>query len=202
MHVKITSNYTREEVLEILAQWVRNGLLTTQELAEAEERSFKQDIRFFDLNDLLQPFTDKFVGFSKEEQSLAYLTGGVAVFYRSLTLRLFQGCPLHQHTPTCIIASTHGELLLQVGHLSNKVSLSSFSAFKEQVLSCLNEFLRQYAVDAAYHEIVYEDRTVFLLLSGAQYDCLLTNRLLEFARVEYPEVEAWRRAIRLEDLPF
>jgi hypothetical protein len=202
MQVKITTAYTSAEVLEIVTQLASNGLLTTQELVEAKAQFAEQIIRFFDLNDLLQPFSEKFVSYSKEEQSMARLTRDTVTFYKSLTLRLLQGCPLRQHTPTFALDSSGRELTIQVGSLSNKFSFSTLLEYEIQVLSCLNKFLRQYGIDAAYHEIEYEDCTIFLLLSAQQYDCLFTNRLLQFARVEYPEVEAWRKTIRLEDLPF
>jgi hypothetical protein len=202
MQVKITTAYTRAEVLEIVTQLASNGLLNTQELGEAKALFAEQTICFFDLNDLLQPFSEKFVSYSKEEQSMARLTRDTVTFYKSLTLRLLQGCPLRQHTPTFALDSSGRELTIQVGSLSNKFSFSTLPEYEIQVLSCLNQFLRQYEIDAAYHEIEYEDCTIFLLLSAQQYDCLFTNRLLQFARVEYPEVEVWRKTIRLEDLLF
>lgn len=202
MQVKITTAYTRAEVLEIVTQLASNGLLTTQELVEAKAQFTEQTIRFFEINELLGPFTEKFVSYSKEEQSIARLTRDTATFYKSITLRLLQGCPLRQHTPTFALDSSGRELTIQVGSLSNKFSFSTLPEYEIQVLSCLNQFLKQYGIDAAYHEIMYEDYTIFLLLSAQQYDCLFTNRLLQFARVEYPEVEAWRKTIRLEDLPF
>lgn len=202
MHVKITSNYTSAEIIDILTRLAHNELLTTQELAEAAVLFSERPICFLDINDLLLPFIEKFVGYSKEEQDLTRLTRNPGALFQSITQRLLQGCPLRQLAPTFTFDNNQWKLTIQAGHLSNTFRFTTLPEYEQNVLRCINDLLKQHQFDAAYHEIGYEEHTIFPLLTQKQYDDLFTNRLLQFAHVEYPEVEAWRESLKNEDYLF
>ena len=154
------------------------------------------------MNDLLLPFVGKFVGYSKDEQSLARLTRSTDTFCLTVARRLLSGCPLRHHASTCALDNQNGELSIHVGHLAHFFPFTSLPEFTKQLQNVLNQLLKQQEFDAAYHEIGFDGYTAFLLLSAQQYQHLLTHRALLFAQVEYPEIEDWRKTMRVEDLPF
>lgn len=207
MEVKIENPYTLEEVRTLYACLGACGLLSQQEedQAEAYIKRFEPDfltMEFFNINNLLLPFLDRFVGFSKEERDLFRVMHDSDSFYRNLTLRLLQGSPLGRYDPRCAIEPKSGNLLMQVGHWQKSVPFRTHTEYLAGVTIAINDLLREDAADAAFHELGFDEHTVFVLLTHRQYQCLLEHRALHFARVEYPEIEAWRKTVREEDLPF
>lgn len=207
MEVKIEHPYTLEEIRTLYACLVACGLLSRQDVdhAEAYIQRFKPDflaMDFFSINNLLLPFLDRFVGFSKEERDLFRVMHDSDSFYRNLSLRLLQGSPLERYFPGCAIEPESGDLLLHAGHRQKRVPFRTHTEYLAGVTTAINELLRDDAADAAFHELGFDEHTAFVLLTHRQYQCLLEHRAVHFAQVEYPEIEAWRKTVRDENLPF
>jgi hypothetical protein len=207
MLVKIESNYTLDEISELYACLVTSGVLSQHDVDQLADDFSKYEAGYYQLdflciNNLLLPFADRFVGYEKQERKLARYDNNTDRFYRNLTLRLLHGSPLRQHAPTCTINSTTGELTMRAGQHATSFNFSIHPEYLVQVTTHLNRLLQQHGADVAYHEIAFDEDTIFLLLTAWQFNYLVTNRVLDFRRIDYPEVEAWRKTIRREDLPF
>jgi hypothetical protein len=81
-------------------------------------------------------------------------------------------------------------------------SYTDYSEYMTRVVVALNALLAKQGFDAACYEVGFDEGSGFLLLTTQQYDYLLTNRLVRFTEVLYPEIEAWRATVSEEDLPF
>jgi hypothetical protein len=207
MLFKLESNYTLDEIRVLYACLVTSGVLSQRDVDQLADTFSKYEtgyyqLDFLSINNLLLPFADRFVGYEKQERDLARYDNNTDRFYQNLTLRLLQGSPLRQHAPTCTIDSTTGELTIQAGRHGASFNFSTHPDYLVQVTTHLNRLLQQHGADVAYHEIAFDEDTIFLLLTAGQFKYLVTNRVLDFCRIDYPEVEAWRKTIRKEDLPF
>jgi hypothetical protein len=202
MDVKIETSYTPAEVRDLCAALVTSGLLSAQEVDKEATFFDKLELDFFSINNLLLPFLEKFVGHFMHERDLTVRLRGRDTFYQNFTLRLLRSSPLGQYAASCTIDSESGGLLVQAGQLSGGFTVTTYPAYLTEVSILLNQLLQQSGVDTAYHQIGFDEATYFLLLTKSQYQYLLHNRVLQFAGVEYPEIELWRTTLREEDLPF
>jgi hypothetical protein len=207
MLVKLESNYTLDEIRELYACLVTSGVLSQRDVDQLADTFSKYETGYYQLyfltiNNLLLPFADRFVGYEKQERDLARYDNNTDRFYRNLTLRLLHGSPLRQHDPTCTIDGTTGELTIQAGQHVTSFNFSLHPEYLVQVTTHLNRLLQQDRADVAYYELAFDEDTIFLLLTAWQFNYLATNRVLDFCRIDYPEVEAWRKTVRKEDLPF
>jgi hypothetical protein len=222
MVVKIDTYYTVEEVNELRICLVLSGLVSQQEMEEAATFFDRIKVNFLSINDLILPFLKKFVHYSKEERDSFWHSHDSDTFYENLTRRLLLSSPLQAVNPVCSINTqsrvpfiqagslleqcdfkTHSRaVLIQAGSLVEQVNFETHTEYLVRVVNSINHLLKRYGFATAYHEVGFDEDTAFLLLAEAQYQFLITNRVLNFARLEYPEVEVWRKSQRLEDLPF
>jgi hypothetical protein len=202
MVVKIDTYYTAEEVRELCTCLVLSGLVSQQEMIEATPFFDGLEINFFSINDLLLPFLKKFVSYSKEERDSFWHSNDSSTFYENLTRRLLQGSPLHALNPICFRNRKSRELITQAGSLIEQFHFDTHPGYLVRVIDSINHLLKQHGFDSAYYEVEFDEDTAFLLLSEANYQFLIINRVLNFARLDYPEIELWRKSLRLEDLPF
>jgi hypothetical protein len=202
MVVKIDAYYTAEEVRELCTCLVLSGLVSQQELEEAITFFDRIEINFLSINNLLLPFLKKFVSYSKEERDWFWLSNDSDTFYENLTRRLLQNSPLHALNPVCAVDRKGGELIMQAGSLIEQFNFETHTEYLVRVIDSTNHLLKQHGFDSAYYEVGFDEDTAFLLLSESKYQFLITNRVLDFARLDYPEIELWRKSLREEDLPF
>lgn len=205
MHVKIDSNYSPAEVQALLAALVTSKFLTPADLGQGADRLHDVEISFFDINTLLLPFSDKFVWYNQWQKDTLSYELGRQVFYTSLTEQLLQACPLVSFQPTCQLevdaTPDQATAILRAGSGEASFCYTDYLDYVQGMVKALNTLLANQGFDAAYYEVGFDDGSGFLLLSAWQYDYLLTNRVVLFAGVLYPEIEAWR-AIPGKDLPF
>jgi len=203
MEAHIDTHYSPGELREISDELVTIGVLTKAEATQNEPLD-AIEIDFLDLNDLLQPAFSRLVSFSNDSRKGWFDQSETDYFYEWFALQLLRGCPLRHYLPTCQEAEK-GHLVLRAESASIIIDYQSLNhpEFIERLVAGVNSLLYQHGFEVGYYELVGLDEiTWFLLLTPNQYEHLLHNRLVYFADVEYPEVEAWRRTLRKEDLPF
>lgn len=206
MHVKIDSNYSPVEIQALLASLVTSGFLTSADLIREANQLENWTICFLDINSILLPFRDKFVWYDKwQRKSLSYELGR-AGFYASLTERLLLACPLADFQPTCELeveaTPEAAKAIIRAGSVEASFTYTDYLEYMQRGVIALNTLLAEQGFDAAYYEVGFDEGSGYLLLTAQQYDYLLTNRIVRFTEVVYPEIEAWRATVREEDLPF
>jgi hypothetical protein len=206
MDVKIDTNYSPVEIQGLLACLVTSGFLTPSDLTQQVNQLQDWAICFLDINSLLLPFRDKFVWYDKWQKDQLSYELGRAGFYASLTQRLLLACPLASLQPTCEVeveaTPEVAKAIVRTSSAEASFSYADYSEYMTRVVVALNALLAGQGFDAAYYEVGFDEGSGFLLLMAQQYDYLLTNRVVRFTKVMYPEIEAWRATIREEDLPF
>ena len=202
MEVKIDTTYSRAEIQTLCALLVSSGMVSPQEMALEEAFFQGLELDFLCINNLLLPFLKNFMGHSMDERDLTIRLHGHDAFYGQFTQQLLHRSPLGRHVPRCIIDPHSGELTIRASELSGGFAFRTYPEYLAGVSSLLNQLFLQEGVDAAYHSIGFDDAVYFLLLTESQHQGLLTNRVLRFRGVEYPEIEAWRATLTDEDRAF
>jgi hypothetical protein len=206
MDVKIDSNYSPAEVQALLASLVTSGFLTPADLTQQVDRLENWAICFLDINSILLPFRGKFVWYDKWQRKMLSYELGRAGFYTSLTERLLLACPLASFQPTCELEvdaiPEAAKAIIRAGSAETSFSYTDYLDYMNRGVAAINTLLAEQGFDAAYYEVGFDEGSGFLLLTAQQYDYLLTNRIVRFTEVLYPEIEAWRATVREEDLPF
>ncbi len=208
MDARVFRNYSLGELQEIVEALLKAGIITEQEVIPTYKLRTLQ-INFFDINELLHLALPRLVTYSNDSRKGWFDQSETSFFYEWLALQLLRKCPLNRYQPACqdelIAPSGQERLILQAGKYFIPVEYQNLNhpEFITQLVDAVNLLLSQHGSELAYYEISgYDEISVFLLLNYLQYKNLLTNRLVHFADIDYPEIEAWRKTIHEEDLPF
>ena len=208
MEIRIRSNYSAAELQAIVDELVSSGVINASEALPLHELQGLQ-IDFFDINDLLRPIHSRMVSYSNDSRKGWFDQSETDYFYHWFALQLLRGCPLSRYAPTCQdeigAAAEQDRFILKAGTLTVSIYYHRLNhpEFIGQLVGAVNHLLEQHGVEVTYHEIRGLDETaLFLLLTSQQYDYLLVNRLIHFANIDYPEIDAWRSTFREEDFLF
>ncbi len=208
MDARVFRNYSLGELQEIVDALLKTEVITESEVIPLHKlRTFQID--FFDINELLRLAFPRLATYSIDSRKGWFDQSETNFFYEWFALQLLRKCPLNQYQPTCqyelIAPSRQERLLLQAGKhcISVEYQHLNHPEFITELVNAVNLLLKQHEFGFIYYQIRgYDEDAIFLLLTPAQYQHLLTNRLVHFARIDYPEIEAWRETLRREDLPF
>lgn len=208
MHVRLNDDYSPAELAAITAALLDTGVITAAEAYPTAELE-QLKLRFYDLHTLLYPAWDRLVRYSNDDRKDWFYQSGIPDFYHWFARRVLQGCPpLQAYAPDCRwtagTPTAPAALALHVGHLEAHVSYGDLNhpQLIDAIIAAVNQLLKQAGFEVAFYPVEMDETLALLLLSPLQYQRVLRERLLRFSAVKYPEVEAWRAALRDEDLPF
>ena len=208
MEIRIHNNYSVSELQVIVDALVSSGVINESEVLPLYEL---QDlgIDFFDINDLLRPIHSRMVSYSNDSRKGWFDQSETDYFYHWFALQLLRGCPLSLYAPTCqneiTTAKEQDRFILKAGVLTISIYYHYLNhpEFISQLVGAVNQILDNQGFKVTYHQIRGLDETaLFLLLTPQQYQYLLTNRLIHFADIDYPEIDAWRDTLLEEDFLF
>lgn len=208
MEIRIRSNYSVAELQTIVDALVSSGVIKTSEALPLHELQGLR-VDFFDINDLLRPIHSRMVSYSNDSRKGWFDQSETDYFYHWFALQLLRGCPLSRYAPTCqdelAAVKEQDRFILKAGALTVSIYYHRLNhpEFISRLIGAVNHLLEQHSFNVTYYEIAGLDETaLFLLLTPQQYDYLLANRLIHFADIDYPEIDAWRSTLRKEDFPF
>jgi hypothetical protein len=208
MEIRIRNNYSLLELQAITVALISSKIITVSEALPLHELQ-GLSIDFFDINDLLRPIHDRMVSYSNDARKGWFDQSETDYFYHWFALQLLRNCPLSSGAPTCqdevAAISEQDRFILKAGASSAFIYYHHLNhpEFISQLVGTVNHLLEQNGFEVAYYEIRGLDETaLFLLLTPQQYHHALTDRLIHFANIDYPEVDTWRSALREEDFLF
>lgn len=208
MEIRILDNYPLSELQAIVYSLVDTRIITASEALPLHELQ-GLSIDFFSINDLLRPIHSRMVSYSNDSRKGSFDQSETDYFYHWFASQLLRGCPLNRYTPTCqdevAAVSEQDRFILKAGASNTFIYYYHLNhpEFISQLVSAVNRLLEQNGFKVAYYEIRGLDETaLFILLTPQQYHSSLTDRLIHFANIDYPEIDAWRSTLRKEDFLF
>jgi hypothetical protein len=198
MKAKIDSHYSPDEIKQLLGSLVSYGLLTQSEVDSESTYFTGLQIDFFSINDLLSPFLHKFAWHGQWERKVYPWHK----FYTEFTTRLIQSSPLIICRHDCYFDDEADRIIIQTGSEIESIVFETYPEYFIKLIDFVNEKISECIPGWAFYEIHVDALTTFLLLTERQYRFLLENRLIRFAKFEYPEETAWRSTLREEDFLF